>query len=69
MITQPSHLGIPPLGTRQAGARLGRLAVVLAAAICGLLASAPSSLPPSREVPLQGGQHGPGPIRQVPDRA
>ncbi len=41
MITQLSHLGTRRrAATRQAGARLGRLAAVLAAAICGLLASA-----------------------------
>ena len=41
MITQLSHLGTRRhTATRQAGARLGRLAAVLAAAICGLLASA-----------------------------
>jgi hypothetical protein len=41
MITQLSHLGTRRhTATRQARARLGRLAAVLAAAICGLLASA-----------------------------
>ena len=41
MITQLSHLGTRRhTATRQAGARLARLAAVLAAAICGLLASA-----------------------------
>jgi hypothetical protein len=41
MITQLSRLGTHArTAGRQAGARLGRLAAVLAAAICGLLASA-----------------------------
>jgi hypothetical protein len=41
MITQLSRLGTRRrTAARQAGARLGRLAAVLAAAICGLLASA-----------------------------
>jgi hypothetical protein len=41
MTTQLSHQGSHPrLAARTAGARLGRLAAVLAAVICGLLASA-----------------------------
>jgi hypothetical protein len=68
MITQLSHPGTPPCtAARKAGPRLGRLASVLAAAICGLLASAaviPAAF--ARVVPPPGGQYGPGPIRPVP---
>ena len=68
MITQLSRLGTRPHAeTRKAGAHLGRLAAVLAAAICGLLASTaviPAAF--ARVVPPPGGQYGPAPIRQVP---
>jgi hypothetical protein len=68
MITQLSRLGTRPHNeTRKAGARLGRLAAVLAAAVCGLLASAaviPGAF--ARVVPPPGGQYRPGPVRQVP---
>jgi hypothetical protein len=68
MITPFSRRGTRPhTGTRKAGARLGRLAAVLAAALCGLLASAaviPAAF--ALVVPPPGGQYGPGPVRQVP---
>jgi hypothetical protein len=65
--TQVSRPGTRPhTETRKAGARLGRLAAVLAAAICGLLASAAVSPAAFARLLPPGGQYGPGPVRQVP---
>ena len=57
----------PHTAARKAGARLGRLAGVLAAAACGLLASAaivPAAF--AMAVPDPGGQYGPAHVAPVP---
>lgn len=57
----------PRTAARKAGARLRRLAGVLAAATCGLLASAaivPAAF--ARVVPDPGGQYGTAPVAPVP---
>ena len=57
----------PRTAARRAGARLRRLAGVLAAATCGLLASAaivPAAF--ARVVPDPGGQYGTAPVAPVP---
>lgn len=57
----------PHTAARKAGARLGRLAGVLAAAACGLLASAaivPAAF--AMAVPGPGGQYGPAHVAPVP---
>ena len=57
----------PRTPARQAGARLRRLAAVLAAVTCGLLASAaivPAAF--AMVVPAPGGQHGTAPAAPVP---
>ena len=51
------------MATRQAGARLGRLAAVLAAAIAGVLASATAATASANPIPVGDGG---GPVTPVP---
>jgi len=66
MITQRSHRRPRPwMATREAGARLGRLATVLAAAISGLLASAAAATAAFAQ-PMPIGDGGTNPVAPVP---
>ena len=66
MITQRSHQRPRPgMATRKAGARLGRLATVLVAAISGLLASAVAATAAFAQ-PIPVGAGGTNPVAPVP---
>jgi hypothetical protein len=59
----------PPVAARQAGAPLRRLAAVLAAACCGLLAWAaavPAAFATPTPQPYLPGEYGTGPVAPVP---
>jgi hypothetical protein len=68
MYTHPSRQGTHPrTPARSAGARLGRVTAVLAAVICGLLASA-AAIPAAsaRPIPPPGGSYGTTGVAPVP---
>ena len=66
MITQRSHQRPRPwMATRKAGARLGRLATILAAAISGLLASVAAATAAFAQ-PIPVGDGGTNPVAPVP---
>lgn len=61
----PRHGTYPRTPARSAGARLGRLAAVLTAVICGLLASA-ATIPAAFAIVLPPGPRTSSPIAPVP---